>query len=163
MEARYKCRKCLSCEQLCENPGDLVCGRCGIPHAEPPKKYKLMLVDDDLKFTKDLKKKLEATLYFEVVTAYDGAKGYEKIAYEKPELILMDVFMPRLNGPDFMAKLRQHEDPILRRLPVIVMLEKEKNASLFEAGDIQGMIHKPVPLRELFEMMTELLRIRKAA
>ncbi len=163
MDARDKCRKCLSCQQLCENPGDLVCARCNISYTAPPKKYKIMIVDDDLQLAQELKKKLEATLYFEVATAYDGAKGYEKISYEKPGLILVDVFMPRLNGPDFVEKMRREEDPHLRSLPIIVMLEKENNVKLFEAGDIQGVIQKPVSLRELFDMIIHLLQIRKAA
>jgi DNA-binding response OmpR family regulator len=163
MRASEKRRKCLGCEQIVENPGDIVCPRCRIQYSPPPKRYKLLVIDDDMQFLKDMKKKLEGTLYFEVATAFDGAKGYEKIEYEKPELIIVDVVMPRLNGPDFVHKLRRAENPGYRQMPVLVVAEKEAMQKFFDPGDIQGFFLKPLQFRELFLAVKELLKIQKAA
>jgi len=157
MLASEKCRKCLSCENLCEKPGDIVCPRCRIEHPDPPEKIKVLLVDDDMKLLKDLKKKLEATLFFEVTTAYDGQKGYDKLQYFKPKIIIVDTLMPMMNGREFVERVRTSRDQNVKNVPIIVISEKNNMKKFFHGGDIQGFLVKPVALKELFLAMRGLL------
>ncbi|MFZ5802418.1 MAG: response regulator transcription factor [Candidatus Omnitrophota bacterium] len=154
-----KTRKCIGCDNLTDEPGELLCHRCRdlIKKEPPPKRYKILVVDDDMAFSTGLKQKLEATLHFEVATAYDGRKGYEKIAYEAPELLVVDVEMPVLNGKDFMEKLRADEREAVRRLPVIVVSEKKQMERYFHPWDIQGFFVKPINVNELVARVKELL------
>jgi len=153
-----KTRKCISCGNLTDNAGELFCERCKIIHPKPPRKHKVLIIDDDVNIVKELKEKLESTLYFEIVSAYDGRKGLEKLGYEKPlpELILVDLNMPMMNGYEFVEQLRCHEDDDIRGLPVIVLSEKEKMNKFFQSWDIQGFFKKPVDLKQLFLLMKDL-------
>jgi len=150
---------CIGCGMLVDEPGAVVCARCRIHYPPPPKKYKILLVDDDLNLLKDLKKKLEATLFFDVATAYDGMKGFEKISYEKPDMIISDFLMPRMNGQELVAKIRLAQSPSVKKLPVIILSDNKKMEKFFQLGDIHGYFVKPIDLKELFAKMKEVLNI----
>lgn len=78
----------------------------------------LLIVDDDKDFLDVLLTKFKAT-GFEVVGAHDGQEGVEKAKEAKPDLILMDVKMPRLDGIGALLKMR--EDPTLKDTRVILL------------------------------------------
>lgn len=153
-----KTRKCLGCDNLTDEPGALLCKRCVLPEAAPPpKKYKILLVDDDIGTTKELKKELEATLYFNVITSFDGNSGFKKISYEKPDLIILDVLMPLMNGQEFVEKLRGQKDHESRLIPILILADNIRMKKFFTKGEIQGYFVKPVNLKKLFTAMRDLL------
>lgn len=152
-----KTRECINCGNLTDSPGELLCERCRIKHSEPPKKRKVLLMDDDLTALKVMKQKLESTLLFDVITAYDGHKGFDKLQYEEPEIILVDVLMPLMNGHEFVEKLRSSKDPFLQKLPVIVLSDHKKMEKFFHPWDIQGFFVKPIDMKALYARMNEIL------
>lgn len=152
-----KTRQCISCGNLTDSPGEYICKRCKIEHGAPPKKFKLLLVDDDINFSRDLKQKLESTLHYEVIPAYDGMKGYEKLDYEKPDAVLLNVILPLLNGSDFVKKMRAREEPEIKKIPIIILLHQEKMKKFFQPWDVQGFALKPVDLKKLFNLLQILL------
>ena len=79
---------------------------------------RILLVDDEPDVVTVMKFTLE-TNGFEVITAYDGQEGLEKAKFTFPNLIILDVLMPKLFGDD-MAKILK-EDPITTKIPVLFL------------------------------------------
>jgi two-component system alkaline phosphatase synthesis response regulator PhoP len=79
---------------------------------------KLLLVDDDVEFCEATKLLLESKGY-QVDLAHDGKNGLEKARAEKPNLVILDVMMPEINGYDVCVILK--EDPELKDIPIILL------------------------------------------
>jgi len=83
-----------------------------------PKKRKILLVEDDYYLRKIYSDKLLLHEY-DVTVAIDGIEGLEKIEKEKPELILLDLILPRMSGLDMLRKIKK--DKKLAKIPVIIV------------------------------------------
>jgi two-component system alkaline phosphatase synthesis response regulator PhoP len=82
------------------------------------KKAKVLVVDDELDVVEMLKMMLENASY-EVVSAFDGEEGIKKAKEEKPDVIILDLMMPGMNG--FEACKQMKNDPGLKEIPVLVL------------------------------------------
>lgn len=80
-------------------------------------KKKILVVDDEAHVLKIVKARLEANDY-EVLTAYDGLSGIDKAVKFKPDLILLDLMMPVMDGYEACQRLKT--DPNTKDIPVIV-------------------------------------------
>ena len=78
---------------------------------------KILIVDDEITFIKTAQIRLEAIGY-EVITANHGLAGLEKAENEKPNLIILDILMPMMDGYTMLREIRQKED--LKDIPVIM-------------------------------------------
>ena len=121
--------------------------------AEP----KILIVDDD----EDLH-----TLYslylqgesFQIVKAYNGQEALEAVEKEKPDLIVLDMIMPVMDGEEFFIKLRARN----KELPVIIASVNEKiPAKLFELGNIYTTLKKPFTIETLVTKIQEALAKKK--
>ncbi len=86
------------------------------------KKQKILVVDDDREILFSLSKLLEYD-GFEVVQARDGLEALEQLEKEKPDLILLDIMMPKLDGISALMKIRENN-----HLPVIVLSAKTQDS-----------------------------------
>lgn len=113
-------------------------------------KKKILIVDDEKNFTRMVKLNLEATGQYDVMIEND-AKSVLKTAQEyMPDLVLLDVIMPDIEGPDVLCQLRQHET--FRHTPVVFLtatVTKEEVNS--QEGFIGGHVFlaKPGSVSEL--------------
>lgn len=115
---------------------------------------KIMIVDDSPTEVHILRGVLESDGY-EVVVASDGEEGVAKSKSEMPDLILMDVVMPGLNG--FQATRKIHRDPATKEIPVIIVTTKDQDTDR-EWGMRQGAkdyLVKPVDKKELSAKVKE--------
>jgi twitching motility two-component system response regulator PilH len=117
---------------------------------------RILIVDDSPTQLLSLKRVVEK-LGHTVLTAEDGAAGVEAAKREMPELILMDVVMPNLNG--FQATRSISKDPKTSHIPVILVTTKGQ-----ETDKIWGMrqgakayVTKPIDEKELMNAITTLL------
>ncbi len=78
---------------------------------------KILVIDDDQFFCKTLEAALPKNKYT-LVAAEDGEIGLAKLQSEKPDLIILDLMMPKLDGTEFMKKLQSSPD--LHKAPVLV-------------------------------------------
>jgi len=105
---------------------------------------KILVVDDDKGTVEAIKNILKEQNY-EVITAYDGKEGIEKTKSEKPDLIILDVRMPSMNGYEFMSTLRAElgntDEEIV---PVIVFTAIDKMEELFRDEGAKGYLVKPL-------------------
>lgn len=85
---------------------------------------KILIVDDSPTHTATTRKILEAAGY-DVLTAENGSVGIDVAKSVQPDLILMDVVMPELNG--FQATRKLSQDPETKHIPVILLTTKDQN------------------------------------
>ncbi|HLF17302.1 MAG TPA: response regulator [Candidatus Omnitrophota bacterium] len=102
---------------------------------------KILIVDDERISLALVKFGLKAEDY-EVITARDGEEGLKKVKKEKPDLIVLDIMMPNINGYEFMGELKQLE--IEKIPPVFILTAHKKLKDVFKMENIQGYFVKPV-------------------
>ena len=117
-------------------------------------KRKILVVDD----TKNVQLLLSDFLTsqdFNVLTASDGREALEVVHASHPDLILLDIMMPNLDGYQFISHLR-HESSI----PVIMITARQQEADIIHGFDLgaDDYITKPFRLRELLVRMRAVLR-----
>jgi len=104
---------------------------------------KIMMVDDDASIRRIAQIGLTGVGKFEVVLASSGAQALELFVSEKPDLILLDVMMPGMDGPATLLKLRELD--LLSRVPVIFMTAKVQKQEVegYRLLGACGVISKP--------------------
>lgn len=109
---------------------------------------KILIVDDNEDFSKLLEVKLTAEGY-EVVTAPNGLEGFEKAKAQKPQLILLDIKMPQMDGFTFVRSLKK-EDAI-KDIPVIMLTDFEPMRELFQLEGIKDYFSKTGDMKILLK------------
>jgi DNA-binding response OmpR family regulator len=116
---------------------------------------KLLIADDEADLLAELKPLMERSGY-QVLSAGDGKRALEIIAQEHPDIVILDVLMPRLDGRDVLRSLRQSGD----WTPVILLTQinttAERVLSLQEGAD--DYINKPFDPLELVARVQAVLR-----
>jgi CheY-like chemotaxis protein len=112
-------------------------------------KKKILLVDDENSFLELMKLRLESCGY-DIIVAGDGEEAFIKLK-EAPDLIILDVMMPRLDGYSFVRKLRS--DPAAKAIPVVIMTAKPDMKDLFQMEGINHYLVKPVEKEELLRVI----------
>ena len=115
-------------------------------------KKKILIIDDEPEFVDIIKMRLEAQGY-EVLSANDGQSGLEKAGKERPNLILLDILMPKKDGYTFVRELKKDES--LRHIPIIVLTGKPQMKDLFEMEGITDCIAKPFDSQELIDKVSK--------
>jgi len=116
-------------------------------------KNKILIVDDEPDFVALLKKRLEANGY-EVINASNGDEGLKMIKTDKPDVVLLDILMPKKDGYTMFQEMK--DDESIDRTPVIVLTAKPYMKDLFAMEGIRDYLIKPVEDEDL------LLRIKMA-
>lgn len=121
-------------------------------------KKRILVVDDQPSITMVARGNLEQTGLYEVRTAHHGAFVIEEVRDFKPDLILLDVMMPGLTGPEIAERLR--EDPELGQIKIVfltsVLTKEEERATGGHIGG-QTIIAKPFRADELLRVIAEQL------
>jgi len=99
-------------------------------------KKKILVVDDEASITRLLKLNLEKTGAYVVRTENEGTKTVEVAREFKPDLILLDVMMPDIDGGDVAAHLQA--DGLLRRAPIVFLTAAVKKEELDTKGGMIG-------------------------
>jgi len=95
-------------------------------------KVLMLIVEDDLELAKMYEQKLTSAGY-QVDIAHDGIEGFEKMKLEKPNLVLMDILMPNMNGLEALQKAKQ--DPETRTIPIVILTNLSGTAERRKAMD----------------------------
>ncbi len=119
--------------------------------------FKILVVDDEKDIVDLLKYNLEKEKEFDVITAFNGRDALEKAIKEKPDLILLDIMMPEMNGFDVCRKLKTGA---ANGIPVIFLTAKEN-----EIDEIIGLelgaddyIQKPISPRKVIARVKSVIR-----
>lgn len=113
---------------------------------------KVLVCDDERHIVRLIQVNLEREGY-KVVTAYDGKEGLEKVRTEKPDLMVLDVMMPYMDGFEVLKALRRDADTT--DLPVIMLTAKAQDRDVFEGYTYGADMYltKPFNPRELISFV----------
>ena len=117
---------------------------------------KILAVDDHVHIVRLIQVNLEKE--FVVITAGDGEEGMEKARRERPDLIILDVVMPKKDGFAMLSELK--DDPALSQVPVIMLTVKAQNADIVRGlhQGAQYYLPKPFHPSELHALVGRVLR-----
>jgi CheY-like chemotaxis protein len=124
-------------------------------------KKKILVVDDEVRFTRLLKLNLEQTKAYEIQTENESSKALETAERFRPDLILLDVMMPELDGGELAVQFRRH--PKLKTVPIVFLTAAvDKQEVKARNGVIGGLpfIAKPIEFQELVKCLEQHLRGR---
>src|SRR5580704_8657433 len=113
---------------------------------------KILVVDDERHIVRLVQVNLERAGYT-VVTAFDGKEALEKVESEKPDLVVLDVMMPYMDGFEVLKNLRKN--PETRELPVIMLTAKAQDADVFRGwqSGVDCYLTKPFNPMELISFV----------
>jgi DNA-binding response OmpR family regulator len=119
-------------------------------------KGKILVVDDEIYIVHILDFSLGMEGY-EVVTALDGEQALEKVKSEKPDLIVLDIMMPKLDGYEVCKSIKSSAGT--QHIPVILLSAKGRNVDQKLGFDVgaDDYITKPFSPRKLVERINQLL------
>ena len=119
-------------------------------------KPRILLVDDEPSIVKMVGKRLEVG-GFDVLIAMDGQEGLDKARAERPDLIVLDLMLPKLNGYEVCTMLKQ--DTRYQGIPVVLFTAKaqEKDEKLGMECGANAYVKKPFRAQELLEKIRALL------
>lgn len=117
---------------------------------------RILIADDSPTEVYVLQKMLEKNGH-EVVIAEDGEQAINQTLQAKPDLILMDVVMPNLNG--FQATRKLSKDPETSHIPIVIVSSKNQETDKLWGlrQGARGYLGKPVNEQELIQQINELL------
>ncbi len=115
---------------------------------------KILVIDDDINFLKFVKASLEKKGGFEVAVCSEGRLGFDTARSVSPGLILLDVMMPDMEGPDVAAKLRA--DPQLKNIPLLFLTSAITEKEEQRLKDNRGWqyLSKPIDAAKLLEAVS---------
>ena len=121
-------------------------------------KHTILIADDEQDLVMMTKIKLESE-GFRVIEAYDGEEVLRKIK-EKPDLILLDIMMPKMDGFQVCAKLKKNETT--QKIPILMVTAKaqETDQKWGKECGADAYIIKPYSFDELIQKIREFLKIR---
>lgn len=127
---------------------------------EDIKRPKILIVDDEEKQLKLMGAILENDNYY-YETARNGLEAIEKTREISPDLILLDIMMPEMNGYEACRKLK--EDPIAQRIPVVIvtaLVDRDSKIKGFDVG-ANDFLTKPIDRIELLLRVKNLLKVKE--
>lgn len=144
---------------------DWIAERLGITESEVEERIKrlsdtrtkILIVDDELDTLLPLKRALEMD-DFNVIEAQDGVEALEKVRAEIPDLVLLDLMLPRINGFEVCQRLKQ--DEATNSIPIIMLTAKGETSDKIEGMEIgaDDYVTKPFNLDELKARIKAVLR-----
>lgn len=120
-------------------------------------KYKILVVDDEKRMVRFIQLNLEQD-GFQVVTAYNGNEALDQVRTQLPDLVLLDIMMPDIDGFEVLKKIREVND-----VPVIMLTAKGEEDDRVKGLELgaDDYITKPFSPRELVSRIKAVLRRTK--
>lgn len=125
---------------------------------QDPNKQKILIIEDDF-FVRDLYARELAREDFETVTAVDGEDGLLKVVESKPDLILLDIMLPKMSGLDILKTLKEKEET--KDIPVVLLTNLGQDSVIregFSLGAIGYLIKAAYTPTQIIEEVKKFLR-----
>lgn len=123
---------------------------------------KILIVDDDPTNVDILKARLKANDYH-VIEAFDGEEALQEAKAERPDLILLDVMMPKLDGFDVCQRVKADQE--MPFIPIILVTAKTETEDIVKGLGVgaDDYLTKPMNHVELLARVKSMLRMPKAS
>lgn len=119
-------------------------------------KKKILVVDDDVSFVDSAEAVLKAK-NFEIIKAFDAESGIEALVIENPDIVLLDVNLPDVNGFEVLKTIRTSKD--FSKTPVILItgdMAVQVDKGFAEGAD--DVVFKPIDIEKLYLDINRLLK-----
>ena len=119
-------------------------------------KKKILIIEDDSVYSKLLTDILSEE--YDVIAAVDGIQGIKSGKVQKPDLIIIDLFLPRMHGEDVIRKLR--DDEFFRTIPIVAIsgtFSRTVSGEKFEDINADAVFSKPLEITRFEECIHKLL------
>lgn len=130
---------------------------------ETQEQHTKILVVDDYAENVELVQELLTTNGYQVMTAYNGEEALERIHRDIPDLILLDIMMPKMDGYEVCEALRKDEET--KDIPIIFVTAKTEvkdwTHAIFNIG-VNSYITKPINPKKLLEKVKSVLRMKQS-
>jgi CheY-like chemotaxis protein len=117
---------------------------------------KVLIVDDDPFIRKLIATTLEDVAGFELIQAADGAEAVDIAAREQPELVFMDIDMPRLDGISACARIREHPDTSNATIVMLTATSRGDNERRAEDAGADLFLTKPFSPLDLLRLVDQI-------
>ncbi|MFH1402360.1 MAG: response regulator [Patescibacteria group bacterium] len=123
-------------------------------------KKRILIIEDE----RMISRALEDTLKFEgfeIISAENGSDGLKLALAERPDLIVLDIVLPKMNGMDMLKRLKENED--CKDIPVLILSNlsgKEKIIEAFKKGVDEYMVKSDYQIQDVVDKIRELLNIK---
>lgn len=123
----------------------------------------VLIIDDEKDFGQLVKMNLELLGSFKVATAFNGKDGVKTALQIKPDLILLDIVMPKMDGFEVLKRLKEHPDTL--NIPVVMLTARDDDVAKLKSLQLynDGYITKPVDPNELKAKIEEVFKMRGIA
>lgn len=118
---------------------------------------KILLAEDDKLISNALSESLK-TQAFETVQAYDGEEAVAKAKETKPDLILLDIMMPKMDGISVLWELKA--DPATEKIPVVVLTnigDVDTISKIIEAGAVDYLLKSDQSVDDIIQKVKDVL------
>ncbi|MFC1709370.1 PleD family two-component system response regulator [Candidatus Omnitrophota bacterium] len=124
-------------------------------------KKRILLIDDEVDFCYFTKKYLENTKEFDVTFESDALRSIDLAVQQKPDLILLDIMMPEMDGLAVLSRLKNND--ATRSIPVIMLTAKKDVGSIAEAQSSMATdyIIKPFLPEDLLKLLKKYLGMKR--
>lgn len=121
----------------------------------------VLVIDDEKELGKTIEMMLEVVGGYRVIAAFDGKEGIKKAHMTKPDLIILDIMMPELNGLETLRILK--EDAGTMKIPVIMLTACDEDIYRLKAAQLydEDYLTKPVKAQELVSRVEKVFARRK--
>jgi len=119
---------------------------------------KIVIIEDD-KFLRELISKKLSDAGYEVLEAIDGEEGIKRVKESKPDLVLLDLILPGIDGFEVLSQIKQ--DPLFSDLPVIILSnlgQKEDVEKGLKLGAVDFLVKAHFTPGEIIEKIKKILR-----
>jgi DNA-binding response OmpR family regulator len=120
-------------------------------------KKKILIVEDDRSLQNALVEMLGQENY-DIISAFDGEEGLQKFAAEKPNLVLLDIILPKKDGYEVLATIKKGE---LKDTPVLILTNLEEVDNVQKALDLGAttfMVKSDFSLKDVLQKVKENLK-----
>jgi len=117
---------------------------------------KILIVEDELSLVHALELHLDSIGY-KIISANNGEEGLKMVKEEKPDLILLDILMPKMDGEEMFDKLKQDKDLKDTKILVITNYTNDPLAKKFEEAGVEYLVKADYSILQIAQKCEELL------
>ena len=120
----------------------------------------LILIVEDNRDSRELVVKVLKARGYRIIEAVDGEEALRKLTEERPDLVLMDISIPKIDGLEVTRRIKEQEG--LRDIPIVALTAhamKGDREKALQAG-CDGYIPKPISVRELPEQVRQFMKMK---
>ena len=125
---------------------------------DQPGKKRILVIEDDRSLQNALVEMISQEGY-EAISAFDGEEGLKKISESTPDLILLDIILPKKNGYEVLDEIKK--DPAKKDIPVMILTNLEEVDNVQKALDLGAttfMVKSDFSLKDILEKIKETLK-----